>query len=130
MRYLLLSALLLMAFPAYAADDHAFCKSYMTEYMKKRADYVPGIDAKGNPVVPADLPPEEGGTVSILPEKMEFNLTVDAAQYLGVAPPGVEMHGNIGTITLEGNKVFYNGEPLNQTVEERLFEICKNGGQK
>lgn len=133
MRYIVLSALLLMAFPAYAESDHAFCERYMAEYMKKSAQYVPGVDVKGKPVAPADLPPEQGGAVSIMPEKLEFNLTVDAAQYLGVVPQGVEMQGKIGTITLEGNKVFYNGEPLNQTEEERLFDICKGddeGGEE
>lgn len=122
---LLVLILLLTAFPAHA-DDHAFCERYMAEYRKKSADYVPGVDVKGRPVVPADLPPEQTGSIDILPEKIEFSLTVDAAQYLGVVPtPGVEMAGKIGTITLEGDKVSYNGQPLNQTAEERLFEICK-----
>ena len=44
--------------------------------------YKPGVDARGKPVAPADLP---GGFKMVLPDVFEFNVTKDLSAYLGGA---------------------------------------------
>lgn len=86
------------------------------------AAYKPGVDVAGKPVVEADL----GGGGITPPETVEFDLTVDMAQYLGYGvSPTPEGHIHIAKITvLPDGRVLRDGEPLEGQAEAALRALC------
>jgi len=97
---------------------------YLTAYQPSpdnNADYKPGVDVRGKPVVGADITPP----VIQPPEKYSFNLTVDMAKYIGLtAPTGVEGKTRIGTITVEKGQLRFNGNPLEGDAAAALRALC------
>lgn len=87
------------------------------------AAYKPGVDVTGKPVVEADL----GGGGIKAPETVEFDLTVDMAQYLGYSvAPTPEGHIHIAKITvLPDGRVLRDGEPLEGQAEVALRALCQ-----
>lgn len=101
---------------------------YLTAYqpgVDGDAAYKPGVDASGKPVVEADL--NSGGGVPA-PEVVEFDLTVDMAQYLGMSvAPQPEGHIHIAKITvLPDGRVLRDGEPLEGQAQASLRALCKD----
>ena len=123
-------ALLLYIFsvkPAYAAEpipliDDSACQ-YLIEYQQPDdVEYKSGVDVHGKPVVEADINPSP----VTMPEKFSFDVTIDMAQYLGIAAPvGTEMQGKIGTITVEKGKILFNDKPLEGDAVASLQSLCK-----
>ncbi len=87
------------------------------------ASYKPGVDVTGKPVVEADL---GGGGVSA-PETVEFDLTVDMAQYLGYSiSPTPEGQIHVAKITvLPDGRVLRDGEPLEGQAQAALRALCQ-----
>jgi len=116
MKYMLLALLAFLPATAYAEEkklDPAACTQLS-------AAYVPGVDAYGRPVVPADIEEQPQ-----MPEKFSFDITVDVARASGLPVPyGVEMQGKIGTITYEKGVLSFNGKPLSQEEAEKLKAQC------
>ena len=86
------------------------------------ADYKPGVDVHGKPVVEADINPSP---VEI-PDTISFDVTVDLALYAGIAvPTGTEQKASVGTVTVdkEGHMTF-NGKPMEGSAEAALRELC------
>lgn len=87
------------------------------------ATYKPGVDVTGKPVVEADL----GGGGIAAPETVEFDLTVDMAQYLGYSAtqtPEGKIH--IAKITvLPDGRVLRDGEPLEGQAQAALRALCQ-----
>jgi hypothetical protein len=121
----------LIAYGASAAEkkatpelDPKVCQqmvSYQPE-AGKGADYKPGVDVHGKPVVEADVTPN----VIKLPDTISFNVTVDLARYLGLAAPtGLEGEAVMGKIEVDktGHATF-NGQPLEGNAEAALRELC------
>ncbi len=99
---------------------------YLTVYQPNvdgSADYKPGVDAHGKPVVEADV----AGPQITLPDKYSFNVTVDVAEYMGVAvPSGLEEKAVIGEVTVDKDgHVTFNGKPLESDAEASLRALCK-----
>lgn len=85
--------------------------------------YTPGVDARGRPVAPADLP---GSARVIMPEEFVIELDVALQTLLGIVPPpGVDLEVKLGKIQVRGNKVFLNGAPLFDVAQARLAEECR-----
>jgi hypothetical protein len=92
---------------------------------RQGADYVPGIDVNGRPVAPADLPSDGVATPS-------FTIVLDAdlRRRYGISSnarlfrPGIE----VGDITVEGNKVLFNGVPLASEETALLLAQCRAHG--
>jgi hypothetical protein len=76
--------------------------------------YQPGVDAQGNPVVPADINPSP---ISV-PSHIEVPLTVDLATRLSLpTPEGVKMEDVLGALKLhKDGKVEFNGVDLTPVV--------------
>jgi hypothetical protein len=97
---------------------------YLVEYKPSvdgNADYQPGVDVHGKPVVEADI------STSVIqpPEKYSFDLTVDVAKYIGLTKPtGVMGETKMGTITVEKGKVLFDGKPLESDAEAALRALC------
>lgn len=87
------------------------------------ADYKPGVDVTGKPVVEADI----GGAAIPVPEAIEFQLSVDMAQYLGYyTSPQPEGYVDLGTITvLPDGQVLRNGAPMETQAETALRALCE-----
>jgi hypothetical protein len=82
------------AHPAFAQDTAALCRLMGAGgSMGNGAAYVPGVDAHGRPVVPADINAGIGGDA----DTVEIPLSVDLAKRLHV-PRGTEMETYAGTI--------------------------------
>ncbi len=86
-------------------------------------DYKPGVDVHGKPVVEADLNPSP----IAVPEKVQFNLTVDLAKYMGLqAPTGLEGEAVIGKIEIDTKtgQATFNGQPLEGNAQAALRDLC------
>lgn len=82
------------------------------------ADYVPGVDVRGNPVAPADAPGSYGWTGD---ETISVN--VELAGRYGIAPRGAGkwVKLSLGEFVIKGNQVYLNGRSL--TPEDRTYLI-------
>ena len=112
----------LLAVPAAAAEtvtiSTADCRRLVDH--AGSADYRPGVDVRGRPVAPADLP---GGQTIDLPEVIEIPLTVDVARRLG---RGLEGKAPLGALTVKGNDLFWNGRRLQSQDEVLMAEACRS----
>ena len=90
------------------------------------ADYVPGVDVRGNPVAPADL---AGAPRVTLPEEQVLPVTPDVFTFLGRAPPrGLEqLRINVGElrIRLSDARTTFNGQPLGPAADAELVAACR-----
>ena len=114
--------------------DPALCRALTKHTPAPDVAYQPGVDVHGNAVAPADL---SGQPQFKLPDKIEIPLTVSLAKTLNLDTtkypwsqlgPGTE--GQVGKITVEGDKVLLNGQPLNDAQQDNLAVLCmKPSGQ-
>jgi len=102
------------------------------------ADYQPGVDVHGNKVAPADL---GGGYGNMLPEEISIQIGVDLATRIGLAQARQSGNPNptvanvpllpyggvvpVGTVTLRGNDVLWNGQPLVPQDQVALATACR-----
>ena len=102
------------------------------------ADYKPGVDVHGNKVAPADL---GGGYGNMLPEEINIQIGVDLASRIGLAQ--ARRNGNpnptvanepllpyagvvpVGTVTMRGGDVLWNGQPLVPQDQVALAGACR-----
>jgi hypothetical protein len=100
--------------------------------------YKPGVDVRGRAVAPADL---GGGYPDLMPEQITINLGVDLADRLGRARakaakqpataanrPTLPYEGKVplGTVTLKGNQLYWNDQPLAPQDEAALAAACRD----
>ena len=87
------------------------------------ADYKPGVDARGRKVKDADLP---GGSPIKLPETIAIDIGIDLDKKYGLGSGGKYTgEGKVGTVTVKGDKVFFNGQPLDQRDQAAIAEACR-----
>jgi hypothetical protein len=111
-----------------AAADIAVSRQDCDRLVKYRqppgVEYQPGVDAHGEPVVPADL----GGGANIqLPETIiipievliqdRFHIPANSALWSAKAEMGV--------VTVQGDQVLYNGQPLTDPETTALAALCR-----
>ena len=103
--------------------DHKLCERVLArEKNTPPADYIAGEDVKGQPVVEADLAPQ----IEIDTDNMTFEITVDAAHYLGLqTPAGVETTGTIGQIIYKNKAFYWNDQPLTSEQANDLVTRCE-----
>ncbi|MBV8548794.1 MAG: hypothetical protein JO126_05000 [Alphaproteobacteria bacterium] len=125
-----------MAPPARAAAsqvDPRLCQALVQYTPSADVAYQPGVDVHGKPVAPADLP----GTPAIaVPDKINIPLTMNMAKLLNLnttAFPnnalGAGTEAQLGTITVEGNKVSFNGQTLTSDQQDKLAVLCMQPGR-
>lgn len=134
-RVSLLALILCAASPVWAADvvtvSTEDCRRLVAH--SSSADYKPGVDVHGKPVVPADL---NSGTTIDLPSVIEIPLTLDVIRRLQDRAPagndilsgrrGLEGRAPLGTLTIKGNDAFWNGKPLQSQDEVLMAEACRS----
>jgi len=123
-------AVLLLSPLAVAAPavDPALCRTLVKNTPDADVAYQPGVDVEGNAVAPADLP---GAPPMKLPSKIQFPLTINLAKTLNLntsAYPynqlGQGTEGSLGTLTVEGDHVLFNGQPISDTQQDKLAVLC------
>lgn len=93
--------------------------------------YQPGVDVDGNPVVPADL---DGGHPVTLPPSIPIPITARLARLLGGGIRGgaAGVTGGLyradpflGVVTLDGDRVLFNGQPVDSSADAELAAVCQ-----
>lgn len=87
------------------------------------ADYKPGVDAYGRPVASADL---DNTASQVLPREVTFALTVRLADLVpGLTNSLSDSTAAIGEITVRGNEVLMNGQPLTDRQRNAILIACR-----
>ncbi|HVA12398.1 MAG TPA: hypothetical protein VNF99_04035 [Stellaceae bacterium] len=88
------------------------------------ADYLPGVDANGNAVAPADLPSSaQSPAVDNFPIEIDRRL---AGKFNLPKTGGIGGKAILGYVTLRGNRAYFNGQPLNADQNAALAEACRD----
>jgi opacity protein-like surface antigen len=113
------------------------CNRLVQSHKPAGADYVPGVDVSGKPVVSADV---GGGYNMTLPETIDIQIGVDVADRLarrdakkkGTAEKDLQRkvlpyEGKValGTLSIKGNEAFWNGERMLPQDQVALAEACR-----
>lgn len=117
---------------AYAAEtaavDPALCQALVKHTPSADATYQPGVDVNGKPVAPADLP---GAPQMKLPDRLEIPLTLSLAKVLNLNTSqypynqlGTGTEAQLGLLTVEGDRVLFNGKPISDTQQDNLAVLC------
>jgi hypothetical protein len=86
-------------------------------------EYKPGRDVYGRSVRPADLP---GSPKLTLPRTFHIPLELDLRRYMGVRTPrGLKPNIQVGVLTVDGDRVLFNGVPLEDTARRRVEAACR-----
>jgi hypothetical protein len=146
-------AALLAAAPAMAQQtvtvDQSACRVATRHVPAADVEYKPGRDVvNGRPVAPADMTPPLQ-----LPKSFSIVIAVDVAKKLqalqpgkttppatstGAAtpqatanpnqyglPPGGEAKAYLGVVTVEGDRLSFNGQPLTDDLENEFATLCR-----
>ena len=102
--------------------DPAACRFVSRHQPSADVEYKPGVDVDGNPVAPADLP---DAYAIELPKNIDIAITADIARRFGIATNNLYRgEAQIGTVTVQGDKVLFNGRPLQPAAEADLIALC------
>jgi hypothetical protein len=85
--------------------------------------YQPGVDVHGKAVVPANL----GGRVAIdIPDTFTIDIDVFLAERLGIPANQKDYvpEANIAVVTVEGDEVRFNDQPLGNLQQEAIAAAC------
>lgn len=86
------------------------------------ADYVPGVDASGSPVAPADLP--HASAVKIDTPSIEINARL--AGSFGSPATGARLgRATIGYVTVRDGRAYFNGAPLAADANDAMIDACR-----
>ena len=97
------------------------CRNLVAHVPAADVTYQPGVDVLGRPVAPADL----NGTTFNLLDPLVIRIDVDLIDRLGLTPPpGVEPELTAAYITVSGNRVTFNGQPLVPNDVAALQAAC------
>lgn len=125
-----LAALAWPPVPALAQSDLTVCRYLPRHRPTPDATYQPGVDVKGRPVAPADLPGSAGATAA--PQRFEIPVTLEFARRMGFrVPTGGGMAGavpgnmEVGRLVLDGDRLLFNGQPLGGASEAELYALCR-----
>lgn len=89
--------------------------------------YTPGVDVNGNAVAPADLP---DSSAPIAADNFPIFLTLDLKKKFHLPDNAklFKLEAVVGLITIQGNQVFFNGQPLAPGEANLLAAACRAHG--
>jgi hypothetical protein len=114
---------ILLSVPAYAQDKGTVCRlltsgGKATASVPPSANYVPGVDVHGKPVVGADVNAAPASIIA--PDKIRIPVTISVLQGLQL-PPGTKLDADVGMVEVFMNgKVMYNG----QDITAQTYAAC------
>ena len=104
------------------------CQKLVDYQPSADVDYKPGVDVNGKPVAPADLP---GAAQMQMPQTITIPLTLSLVKILNlntsqypVSQLGPGTEAQLGTLTVTGDKVLFNGQPISDTQQDNLAVLC------
>jgi hypothetical protein len=88
------------------------------------ADYVPGVDARGNAVAPADLP---DNAPPLALDNFPIEIGVDLRKRFGASAASHFFRGEaiVGLVTVRDGRAWFNGAPLADNERDMLAAACK-----
>jgi hypothetical protein len=102
------------------------CRQLVDYTASPDVNYKPGVDSRGRPVAPADLP-SSGGQIQA-PQNFTFDLNTSLTGF-GIPSTSkiFEPQVGIGKITVEdgGKRVLFNGQPIGNAETNAIAELCK-----
>ena len=110
----------------YVEIDEQTCRKVQRHLSNADVAYKPGVDARGNAVVPADV----SGSQVKLPDTIVIDLALPLQDVLSTNnPPNRSVQNaevNVGRLTYEvaSGKLSFNGQQLNQTSLVKIGEKC------
>ncbi len=89
--------------------------------------YAPGVDVNGNAVAPADLP-DNASPISA--DSFPIFLTLDLKKKFHVPDSAklFKLQAVVGLITIQGNRVLFNGQPIAPGEAGLLAAACRAHG--
>ncbi|HKX09054.1 MAG TPA: hypothetical protein VJN67_12725 [Stellaceae bacterium] len=89
--------------------------------------YTPGVDANGNAVAPADLPDSAS---PITADNFPIFLTLDLKKKFQVPDSAklFKLQAVVGLIAIQGNQVYFNGQPIAPGEASLLAAACRAHG--
>jgi hypothetical protein len=89
--------------------------------------YRPGVDVNGNRVAPADLPDSAS---PIAPDNFPIFLTLDLKRKFRVPDTArlFKLQEVVGLIAVQGDQVFFNGQPIASGEASLLAAACRANG--
>ena len=107
-----------------ARVDREACAQVVEHVPDADVAYKPGVDVDGKPVAPADMP---GAPQLELPDSFVITLELDLrhSAFPVPGPRGLDPKVQLGVITVVGNRVYYNGQPLDDPEQTRLAAACR-----
>lgn len=93
------------------------------------ADYVPGVDAQGKPVAPADLP---SATPPLKLDNFPIEIDVNLQKRFGIPANASLFHGKaiIGFVTVKDGQAYFNGQPISDNETAMFAAACKAAGAR
>jgi hypothetical protein len=87
------------------------------------ADYVPGVDVNGDPVVPADLP---SGAPPLALENFPIEIGINLKKRFGVSAASQFFRGKavVGLVTVRDGRAWFNGAPLADNERDMIAAAC------
>lgn len=87
--------------------------------------YEPGVDVRGKPVAPADLP---GGAGIELPEFVHIPITIDLEARFGIPATSdlfkAEAYVGSARVSLRDGRAWFNGKALSSEEQHALSRLC------
>ncbi len=90
-------------------------------------DYVPGVDAEGRAVTPADLP---GGAPPVWLYDVPIEIDVGLQKRFGIAADSKLFRGTdiAGLVIVRDNRAYFNGEPIGENERAAMAAACRAHG--
>ena len=87
--------------------------------------YQPGVDVYGRKVAPADLP-SSSSQPQIGSGPITIDITADLHKYGVPANSPLLLPGaHLGQVTVDNNRVYFNGQPLGDSEEHAIADACR-----
>ena len=124
---LLISATASLAFASESSVDPVLCKALTKHTPSADVAYQPGVDVHGKKVVPADLADQSAMEI---PQRFDIPLTASMFKLLNLSTTNFPFNSmnrtdiNLGVLTVDGDQVLYNGQPLSGAQQENLAVLC------
>lgn len=107
------------------------CRRILRQSAEGDAAYLPGVDARGRKVEPADLPGSRAAAAAALPERIVIDLETPLGAVAPNAPSGLERSkvgvGWVSVGTVDGD-VRLNDQPVGERVLGLVREACRRAG--
>lgn len=86
------------------------------------ADYVPGVDARGSPVPPADLPSDAARIES---SPIEISPALRRRFHVAAGSPLFRRKSAAGVVTIRDGRAWFNGAPLADNERDMMLAACR-----